>query len=44
MRNVLQDLRYGVRGLVKSPGFTLVVTLILALAIGVCSGSRWPAR
>ncbi len=37
MRNVLQDLRYGLRGLVKNPGFTLVVTLILALAIGVNS-------
>jgi predicted permease len=37
MRNMLQDLRYGLRGLVQNPGFTLVVTLILALAIGVNS-------
>ncbi len=37
MRNLLQDLRYGMRGLVKNPGFTLVVTAILALAIGVNS-------
>ena len=37
MPSLLQDLRYGARTLVKNPGFTLVVTLILALAIGVNS-------
>jgi hypothetical protein len=34
LENLGRDLRYGVRGLLRNPGFTIVAVLTLALAIG----------
>jgi putative ABC transport system permease protein len=35
MNSMLRDLRYGIRGLIKSPGLTIVALLALTLGIGL---------
>ncbi len=48
METVLQDIRYSVRGLLRSPGFTLLAVLSLAIGVGantsmfsLASGMLW---
>src|SRR5215510_2382631 len=37
METLLQDLRYAIRSLLRTPGFTLTVIAVMALGIGVNS-------
>ena len=38
MSTLMQDLRIGWRGLMRTPGFTAVVVLVMALGIGAVGG------
>ena len=34
MESLIRDIRYGVRTLVKTPGFSLIAIMVMALGIG----------
>src|SRR5215210_6068280 len=34
MENILKDIRYGIRGLLRQPGFTVIAVATLAVSIG----------
>lgn len=44
MNNLRRDIRYGLRSLIKVPGFTVVVIATLGLGIGVNAAVFWPCE